>query len=122
MVFEVRFKDESLEKLERDAKYDAGQSEAIVKTHGHTPTRLRALQPPDAPLLLAFRRRGALPPKRRGRSLKSFILSTVVEIRSNLVPTTSLRDIPALQPLQNNLPLLLSSSIHTRSSAHLSLL
>ena len=31
MAFEVKFKDESLERLERDAKYNAGFSEAIVK-------------------------------------------------------------------------------------------
>ncbi len=31
MAFEVRFKDESLEKLEREADYDAGFSVAIVK-------------------------------------------------------------------------------------------
>ncbi len=31
MSFEVSYKDESLERLERDAKYTAGYSEAIVK-------------------------------------------------------------------------------------------
>jgi toxin HigB-1 len=31
MAFEVRFKDESLGKLERDAKYNAGYNEAVVK-------------------------------------------------------------------------------------------
>ena len=31
MAFEVWFKDDSLDRLERDAKYDAGYSRAVVK-------------------------------------------------------------------------------------------
>ena len=66
--------------------------------------------------------RGASPPKRRGRSLQRFVLPTVVQVRSHLVPTASLRNVPTLHPLQHNLQLLFRGSIHTRSPAHLSLL
>lgn len=42
MAFEVRFKDESLEKLEKDAKYDAGLSRAIVKAFRKRMQQIRA--------------------------------------------------------------------------------
>ncbi len=42
MAFEVRFKDGSLEKLEKDAKYDAGLSGAIVKAFRKRMQQIRA--------------------------------------------------------------------------------
>jgi len=42
MAFEVRFKDESLGTLERDAKYNAGYSEAICKAFRKRMQQIRA--------------------------------------------------------------------------------
>jgi toxin HigB-1 len=42
MAFEVQFKDQSLDKLEREAKFDAGYSQAIVKAFRKRMQQIRA--------------------------------------------------------------------------------
>src|SRR5580658_5009721 len=75
-------------------------------------------QLPDAAILLGFPRGSASPPKRCLCSLFRFVLPAIEKRRGNLITPARLGDVPALDPLLHNLPLLFRSPIYAWFPAH----
>src|ERR1700739_1527823 len=69
-------------------------------------------------VLLGFRGGSASPPQRSLRFLFSFIPPAIKQIRSEPVPPTRPRDVPALNAFLHDLPLLFRGSIYAWFPAH----